>query len=190
MITGCRTALLVLVTTALAACSSAKQQTPPTQPDGHRTIAEGYSLVYAIASQQKHLDKALLVKSESDPVDAVVSELSDYAGTLSAELEDMAKRYPALTVDTQFLPAVEAKARESLTVETTKALLAAQGKDFERLLLEKQLPALESEQHIAKVMVQLETADERREFWTRTDQRLGSLRAKIERLLERNYYCD
>jgi hypothetical protein len=129
------------------------------------------------------------VKLESDPVDAVISKLSDYMGELCGELEDMGRRYPALTIERQFLPVVEVKARESIAGETTKVLLDAKGKEFERHLLLKQLSALEQEQHIAKVVVGLENSAERRAFWQRTEKRLGELRSKVEQLLERDYFC-
>ena len=182
--------LVVMLSIATSACSTARPQTPMPATDKHRTIAEGYSLLYGITSQQKDLKKLLLVKVESDPVDAVISELADYTGALSAELEDMAKRYPALTVETQFLPTVEVKTRESVAAETTKTLLDSKGRTFERTLLLKQLSALEQERHIAKVMVELETADERRAFWRRTEQRFAQLQTKVEGLLERQYFCN
>ena len=181
---------LILLALATSTCSSARQQIPPPPTDGHRTIAEGYSLLYGITSQQKDLKKLLLVKVESGPVDAVISELADYTRELSAQLEDMVRRYPALTIETQFLPDVEVKARESIASDTTKVLLASKGRDFERRLLMKQLSALEQERHIAKVMVELETADERRTFWKRTEQRFGELYSKVEQLLERQYFCN
>jgi septal ring factor EnvC (AmiA/AmiB activator) len=181
--------LAVVLLAVVAGCTSTKPQEPARSTDGHRTIAEGYSLLYGITSQQKDLKKLLLVKSESDAVDTVINEIADYTGELSAQLEDMSKRYPALTVQTQFLPDVEVKARESITDETTKVFLATKGKDFERQLLIKQLTALEQERHIAKVMIGLETADERRSFWKRTEQRFGELYGKVEQLLERKYFC-
>lgn len=181
--------ILLTLVVATGGCSSAVPQKPLSPSDGHRTIAEGYSLLYGITSQQRDLKKLLLVKVESDPVDAVISELADYTGELSAELEDMVKRYPALTVSTQFLPEVEVKTRESITAETTKVFLDTKGKEFERRLLLKQLTALEQERHMAKVMVELETTDERRAFWRRTEQRFGQLYDKVEKLLERQYFC-
>jgi hypothetical protein len=183
-------AFFIVVAAITTGCNSTRRPAPPAPSDGHRTIAQGYSLLHAITSEQKELKKLLLVKVESDSVDAVISELADYTGKLSAELEDMARRYPALTVDTQFLPEVEVKARESITSDTTRIFLDTKGKEFERRLLLKQLSALEQERHIAKVMVALETADERRAFWTRTEQRFGELYAKVEQLLERQYFCD
>jgi hypothetical protein len=46
-------------------------------------LRKGYSLLYGITSQQKDLKKLLLIKTESDPVDEVISELADYTGALN-----------------------------------------------------------------------------------------------------------
>jgi hypothetical protein len=185
-----RWALVAIAVTIFMGCSSAPPQKPQPVTDGHREIAEGYSLLYGITSQQKDLKKLLLVKSESDPVDDVISELAEYTAALSLQLEDFVRRYPALTVETQFLPDVEVKARESITAETTKTLLASKGKDFERRLLLKQLSALEQEKHIAKVMVGLESPGERKTFWQRTERGFSDLYAKVEGLLEGQYFCN
>jgi hypothetical protein len=169
-----------------SACASKLTPAPPAQD--HRTIAEGYSLLYAVASQQKDTDKLLLVKAESDSVDVLINEIADYMKQLSTELEDFSKRYPALTIEQQFLPEVEVKARDSITEETTKTLLSLSGREFERYLLFKQRSALDAEHHISKVMIDLETNEERRSFWIRTEKRIGELRVKVDRLLARDYY--
>src|SRR5688572_998839 len=122
--------LLLIVTVTAAACSSTAKPAPSPPADGHRTIAEGYSLLYALASQQKDSDKLLIIKPESDQVDALINELSTYMAELCAELEDFSKRYPALTIETQFLPEVEVKVRESITSESTTVLLGTSGKEF------------------------------------------------------------
>ena len=176
-----------LLCLAIVGCSSTRPQTP-VPATGHRTNAEGYSLLYGIASQQKELKKLLWVKFESDDVDAVISDLADYTAKLSAELEDMAERYPALSVDTQYLPEVEVKARESIAKETQDVFMSTKGKDFERRLLLKQLSAIEQERHLAKVMVGLETAEERRAFWVRTEQKFTEFENRVSRLLERQYF--
>jgi hypothetical protein len=41
---------------------------------------------------------------------------------------------------------------------------------------------------MAKVMVELETADERRAFWRKTQQRFEALHAKVWRLLSEQYF--
>jgi hypothetical protein len=185
-----RAACLLLGVLASSACAASKPQEPPRDGAGHRTIAEGYSLLYGIVSQQKDLKKLLLIKIESDPVDRAISAIADYAGELTAKLEDMAARYPALTVETQFLPEVEVKTRESIAAEAQDTFLSKSGKEFERELLLKQRSALEQEQHMAKVMVTIETAEERRAFWRGVEKRFGALRGDVDGLLRRTYFCN
>jgi hypothetical protein len=179
--------LSIAIVVGLGACSAAKQQPGPVT-DGHRTVAEGYSLLYGITSQQRDLKKLLSVKVESDAVDAVISELADYTGELSSQLKDMTHRYPALTVDKQFLPVVEVKTREAISEEKTAEFKSTEGKDFERRLLLNQLSSLGQEKNMAKVMVELETADERRAFWRKTQQRFETLHGKVWRLLSEQYF--
>ena len=42
---------------------------------------------------------------------------------------------------------------------------------------------------MAKVMVGIETSEERRSFWRQVDKRFGELRADVEALLRRSYFC-
>ena len=177
----------MLIVVGLSACSASKQQ-PVAVNDGHRTVAEGYSLLYGVASQQKDIGKLLGVKFESDAVDAVITEVAGYAGEVSAQLEDMSRRYPALTINTQFLPAVEVRTREAIAQETTAEFKSTKGKDFERRLLLSQLNSLGQEKNLAKVMVELETAEERRAFWRKTQQRFETLHGKVWRLLSEQYF--
>lgn len=179
---------LVLVALSAAACAAVQQ--PATHAPGHRTIAEGYGLLYGITSQQKGLKKLLWMKLESDPLDRVISDIADYAGELSGQLEDMASRYPALTVHEQFLPPVEVKARRSIADALQDTFLSTSGREFARELLLNQRSTLQQEQHLAKVMVEIETADERRAFWRRVDERFGGLRDELETLLRNEYFCD
>jgi hypothetical protein len=181
-------ASLSLAALLAGGCAASKPQEPPRAAGEYRTIAQGYGLLYGIVSQQKDLKKLLLIKIESDPVDRVISAIADYAGELTTKLEDMAARYPALTVKTQFLPEVEVKTRESIAAEAQDTFLSKSGKEFERELLLKQLSALEQEQHMAKVMVGIETAEERRAFWRQVEKRFGELRGDVDALLRRSYF--
>ena len=156
---------------------------PVHEAQEHRVIAEGYSLLYGIASQQRNVDKILIVKSASQSVHSLITEIANYTTSLSKQLEDFAAKYPALRVDVQFLPEVEVKARAAIASECIKELLLTSGKNFERLLLHSQLDALQQESHIAAVMVDLEV-DARRAFWVDTHKRLDVLHDKVARLLE------
>jgi hypothetical protein len=119
--------LPIAIAVGMSACSATKQQPVPVT-DGHRTVAEGYSLLYGTTSQQTDLKRLLYVKFESDAVDAVISELADYTGELSAQLEDMTRRHPALTVDKQFLSVVEVKTREAISQERQRSSSRPKGR--------------------------------------------------------------
>jgi len=184
-----RNLLALSAAVLLTGCSSFGTKPPAPPSNGHRTIAEGYSLLYAIVSQQNNFEKILWVKSESDPVDHLITEIADYAGKVSAELEDIESRYPAVTLRTQFLPEVEARMRESVTSDATKSLLTLGGREFERELLLKQRGMLNQERHLARVMIAIETAEDRRQFWRSAEIRFTELHGKVGALLE-NYFCN
>lgn len=71
--------LLLALFVLTSGCGSTVRQTPPPQADDHRTIAEGYSLLYGITSQQKDVAKVLMIKSASPQVHALISEIAAYA---------------------------------------------------------------------------------------------------------------
>lgn len=79
--------------------------------------------------------------------------------------------------------------RESIAAEATDTFLSKSGKELERELLLKQRSALEQEQHMAKVMIAIETAEERRAFWCQVEKRFTELRGDVDALLRRNYFC-
>lgn len=188
MTSAARFLATLLVALSAASCSTSQPPLPP--PDDHRVITEGYSLLYKITAEQREMKKLLLIKIESDPVDRVISEIAEYTDKVHADLEDMARRYPAIMVEPEFLPAVEVKTRESISSATSDALLSRSGKEFERLLLLKQMTALEQERHMSKVMAEIETADERRAFWRRLQKGFGELESEVEQLLEERYFCN
>ena len=76
--------------------------------------------MYGIAPSRK-IEETVAHQNRIDPVDG--HQLADYTGELSAQLEDMAKRYPALSVQTQFFQMSRSR-RESIASQTTNDLLA------------------------------------------------------------------
>ena len=80
------------------------------------------------------------------------------------------------------------RTREAIAQETAAEFKATKGKDFERRLLLSQLSALGQEKDMARVMVGLETADERRAFWRKAQPRFETLHGKVWRLLSERYF--
>jgi hypothetical protein len=90
----------------LTACAglsdSADRQSPKRQ-----ALNEGYGLLYDLASDIKHVDKLLLVKYESDKVEAVIDDVAQSASKLAHGLETLAKKEPRLNLKNPGLPVME-----------------------------------------------------------------------------------
>src|SRR5688500_773342 len=70
------------------------QQTADAQ-DQRRILNEGYSIFYSTLDGLSKFDLVFLVKSEAEPVNEVTTAVTDYADTLKATLERVARDYPA-----------------------------------------------------------------------------------------------
>jgi hypothetical protein len=172
----------------LAGCTVLSGRTSKPTTPGLSTISEGYTLLYEVVSIQKHTDKLLLIKLESDEVDAVISEVSEYAAKLEGQLIKLAKQDSSLDLDRKVLPEMEIKKRESVEAERLKELLEMTGKGFERELLLTVSGPLNQSRHLARVMREAETSAARKAFWKDVQEHLDDQYRKVVRLLETRYY--
>lgn len=164
-----------------------KPEPAPPEPD-YPTVNEGYNLLYEVVSTQKFTDKLLLIKIESDAVDAVISELSEDAARIEVQLKELAKGDPTLDLDRAVLPEVERRTRDSANLERLKDLLGGTGKHFERLLLLTQSGALNQMRHLARVMVEAETQEDRKGFWQEVQRQFDENYRNVVELLESEYF--
>lgn len=153
---------------------------------GERLISDGYTILYSAVTKQQLSDELLLAKLESDPVDAVITDVAHTAGEYVDRLEEMAEAYPAIDLDS-FSPVLR-KMRASIGEEQRGELLGATGVDFERKLLRAQSDATGQLRHLAGAMVALETSAERRAFWEDVEQRYGALHRRLEELLRERHF--
>jgi len=181
-------AVLPLVTALLCSCSTTTSKPLPEYQGGKRTISEGYSLLYFAVSEEKWTDKILLVKFESDDLERVIHRISKYAAQLKVELEDLARRYPAIRLEPPPPSEIEQRARHAQTDEQTKSLLSESGKKFERDLLLAQLAVLDQLRSLAAVMIEAETDANRRAFWNEVHDEFEAQYREVVRLLEREHF--
>lgn len=182
---------LPLLAGALVGCTlidkvAGRTARTPARPDS--PTSEGYSLLYEIVSQQKHVDTLLLIKVESDAVDRIIGEISSYAATLEERLVGLAKDDPRLDLGRQILPEMAVRTRQSIQAEQLKELLGATGKDFERRLLLSVSGPLNQARHLARVMREAETSRERKAFWQDVQTRLDAQYRRVMGLLEERYF--
>lgn len=185
--------MLVLVAALLlGACSGlqTKLAEPTTQagaadPD---SVFVGYALMYEFVSTQKNSDKLLLIKRESDDVNRMVKEISQWAGEVDGQLKRFAKAEPRIKLDDNQLPLLEKKQRESARAERTKEFLGTSGKEFERLILLTQSGSLTTERHIARALRESEQDPERKAYWEMATRRFDEVYARLKKLLEQQYF--
>jgi hypothetical protein len=179
---------LLMAAGQLASCSLL--QRPTTTPATHdlSTVSQGYTLLYEIVSQQKHIDTLLLIKVESDAVDTIISEMSAYSAKLEDQLVKLAKADPSLDLDRQILPAMFVRMHQSIQAEQLKDMLGATGKDFERLLLFNMSGPLNQARHLATVMHEAEPNEERKAFWKEVREQFDDYYRRVMALLEKRYF--
>jgi hypothetical protein len=172
----------------LAGCTVFSGRTSKSTNQGLSTISEGYTLLYEVTSQQKHIDKLLLIKIESDGVDVLISEISAYMAKLEDQLIKLAKEDPSLDLDRKVLPEMASKMHQSVQAEQLKVFLGATGKDFERELLLGISSTLNQARHLAKVMRAAETSEQRKAFWKDVQEHFDDQYRRVVELLEGQYY--
>lgn len=161
------------------------QQAPASDPD---SVRSGYALMYSFVARQKNSDKILIVKRTSPQVKTMMQEISAAARHIDASLKAIAQRDPAIELDRRVLPLIEAQQRESAELERGLQFLGTSGRPFERLLLLTQSGVLTTERHLSRAMRDAESDPERKAFWARTAKTFDEIYAKLNKLLEDEYF--
>lgn len=164
--------LLSLLVFALTLCGGLAESS-------ERERNEGYSLLYDLAAKQGDLGKILLVKNAGASVTKLVNDISHSAANLQRQLGSFAREDKRLRLRDPNLPNLETKARAAIASTTTKELLLSSGRDFEVGLLLTQVYALRYGAHLAKQLLDLEEAKERKEFLEQTAKEWEALRARV-----------
>ena len=86
------------VSTARRDAEAQPQQKADAQ-DQRTILNEGYSIFYSTLDGLSKFDLVFLVKSEAESVNEVTTEVTDYANTLKATLERVARDYPAVNIE-------------------------------------------------------------------------------------------
>ena len=176
------------VLAVLVGCSTAHRPADEPGRGGRPVLSYGYALLYEMVRTQRFADKILLVKSESEDVKRIVGRIADHAADTKTRLEQLAKEYPAIRIDSDVLPEVQVHMLHSLETEQVKDVLSRSGKDFERTLIIVLVGFVQQERHLARAMVDAETDANRRRFWTDTQRRFDAEHADALALLERRYF--
>lgn len=183
--------VVLLVLVAVAGCDPRAEK--PADLGAQRTmLSEGYSMLHADASQLGRVDALLYVKFESQALDEVLTAISRFGDDLSADLERIARDYPAVRIDLKPLPEMETRKRFAIGKDRALRFVPLIGggsrMEYERTMLMGMANALNHESHLCRVMAAEEPDASLKEFLLATEKRYQALYALTMGVLDRDYF--
>jgi hypothetical protein len=154
-------------------------------------LSVGYSLLYEEADGIPKLKWILMFKDKSEDMGKLTHELVSYYQQLAESLRKLSKQYPAVHIDVETMPKIEADERKAIGSDLAKDLAPVVGKsgvDFEREALLAFYNSLNEQRHLAGVMVGLETDPPLKGFLQTTQAQLEAQYRKVGALLNSHYY--
>ena len=174
-----------------------RSDAPPPQKTGAQPqraiLNEGASVVYSHLSNLSKFDVIFLIKSESEPVNALTTDVTDYASALMKTLEGVAKNYPAVDITLDPVPVIEQRARAAITKDRLLSfapIVGLTGESFDRRMLQSQEGVLNQLRFLAQALADEEPEPSLKEIWTTAHTRFEALYARVLALLQDKYYIN
>ena len=124
-------ALCLAAAALVCACERVDDRAPPGQVSEYE---QGYALAHWQADKLRNIDKLLIVKGGRDEVERVTREIARIAARTAERLEAHAAA-GSIVLDVEYLPEIEAAARNRMGFSIAGELLLSFGCDFEDKLL-------------------------------------------------------
>ena len=160
-----------------------KDAVPPSVGSSPRN--QGFSLLYDLVSDEKNVDKLLLIKSETPEVQTVIRKIAAASGNAASRLEEFAKKDSSIDLKVESLPVAEQKTRSSIASSKTKSLLLSTGSQFEVRLLLSQAQGMSYGGHLAEVLSGLDENPQRKEYLAGLSGELLELHDAVLEILDR-----
>jgi hypothetical protein len=188
------------VSTALRGADAQPQPKAEAQPqlnadaqDQRQILNEGYSIFYSTLDGLSKFDLVFLVKSEAEPVNEVTTAVTDYADTLKATLERVAKDYPAVNIELEPLPVIEQRTRGGMTNDRLLSFAPAvglTGESFDRRMLQALEGTLNNLRFMAKELADEEPEPSLKQIATTAHSRLEELYQRVLAILDEKYFIN
>lgn len=183
---------------SLSACTSLSardQNAPatgsPTKQDQRAQLDGGYSLLYSGAKGVAKIKLILLAKVESDDVQKVVEDASDYGDAFASRLESISQDFPAVDIHGDPLPLMDQRmhAAQRKDIMFDFAPLAGQtGAIFERSLLLDLAGVVQHQRYMAQVTAEAETVPALKKILENAAQRYHQIYVEADKLLNAKYF--
>ncbi len=161
--------------------------------DQRRILNEGYSIFYSTLDGLSKFDLIFLVKSETEPVNEVTTAVTDYADTLKATLERVAKDYPAVDIELDPLPVMEQRTRGGMTndrILSFAPVVGLTGESFDRRMLQALEGTLNNLRFMAKALADEEPEPSLKQIATTAHGRLEQLYQRVLTMLDEKYFIN
>jgi hypothetical protein len=151
------------------------------------TYQQGYALVYWQADKLKNIDKLLVVKSERDVIQEMTEEVARLAAKVASDLEAFSASHGGAVLEHEFLPPIEAGARNRMGSSIAGELLFSRGCDFEQRLVFTQAVAVLRMGSLAEEMQDQAPDEEQELFWAGIAEESNAVFERVRDLINR---CD
>jgi len=151
----------------------------------------GYGSLYGAARGLRHSDKILLIKYESEAVQAVIKDLSESMDRIAQRLEKLARADPRVKLDDDGNPEIERRKRDAVTrarLQSFKPVTGRTGADFERTLLLSESGSLNQLQHLAAELDKADPDAQRSAVLQEIHAEIVQQYGAVVDLLERAYF--
>jgi hypothetical protein len=176
----------------LAACSHFSHSEESEPGKGSRDqLSVGYSLLYEEADGIPKLKWLLRFKDKPEEMSKVTTELVTYYQQLAQTLENLSRQFPAVHINVNTMPEIEADTRKAIGTDLAKDIAPVVGKsgtEFEREALLTFYDSLNEQRHLVRAMLEREKVPALRDFLETTRYQLDSRYEQVGKLLNRRYF--
>jgi hypothetical protein len=161
--------------------------------DQRGILNEGYSIFYSTIDGLSKFDLIFLVKSETKPVNEVTTAVTEYADTLKATLDRVARDYPAVNIELDPLPVIEQRTRGGMTNDRLLSfapVVGLTGESFDRRMLQALEGTLNNLRFMAKALADEEPEPSLKQIATTAHSRLEHLYDRVLNMLDEEYFIN
>jgi len=154
-------------------------------------LNEGYSIFYSTVDDLTKFDLVFLVKSEAKPVHDVTIAVTEYADTLKATLDRVARDYPAIDMKLDPLPVIEQRTRGGMTKDRLVSFapfVGLKGESFDRRMLQVLEGTLNNLRFMAKALADEEPEPSLKQIATAAHDKFEQLYGQVLNMLDEKYF--
>jgi hypothetical protein len=173
-----------------------KEEPRPLKADAEsqrQILNEGYSVLYKELDDLSKLHLIFLVKSESKPVNDVTTAVTEYADSLKATLERVARDYPAVNIKLEPLPVIEQRTRDAIgkdRVLSFAPVVGLTGDSFDRRVLQTLEGTLNHLRYVAKTIADAEPEPSLKQIATTAHNKLDENYKRVLDMLNDKYFVN